>query len=110
MVRVTPLASASLLFLAATEVVIAEPQQYFRGSSGSRLLDVCNQIASSISNASVVYYSRESSITVPRPRLADLTHTAQPRGSISQTLRTGLNRARCNPHAVLSQAALRTSP
>ncbi|KAF8495559.1 FAD-binding domain-containing protein [Russula emetica] len=55
MVRVTPLASAALLSLAAIEVVIAKSQQYFRDSSG--FLDTCNQIATSISNASVVYYS-----------------------------------------------------
>ena len=63
MVRVTPLASAALLSLAAIEVVIAESQQYFKDSLG--FLDTCTQIAKSISNASVVYYSRESSITTP---------------------------------------------
>ena len=70
MVRVTPLASAALLSLAAIEVVIAKSQQHFRDSSG--ILDTCNQIAKSISNASVLYYSRESSITTPRSGLTDL--------------------------------------
>src|SRR6266576_2068989 len=70
MVRVTPLASAALLSLAAIEVVIAKSQQYSKVSSG--FLDTCNQIATSISNASVVYYSRESSITTPRSGLTDL--------------------------------------
>jgi hypothetical protein len=64
MVRVTPLASAALLSLAAIEVVIAQSQQHLRDSSG--FLDACNLIATSISNASVVYYSRGSSITMPR--------------------------------------------
>jgi hypothetical protein len=81
MVRVTPLASAALLSLAAIEVVIAKSQQYFRDSSG--FLDICTQIATSISNASVVYYSRESSITTPRSCLTHFTHTAQPRCSIT---------------------------
>jgi len=107
MVKVTPLASAALLSLVAIEVVNAKSQQYFRDPSG--FLDTCNQIATSISNASVVYYSRESSITTPRSGLTDFTHTAQPLYSITQTMRTGPNRARCNPHAVLSRAPLRTS-
>ena len=34
MVRVTPLASAALLSLAAIEVVVAKSQQHFRDSSG----------------------------------------------------------------------------
>jgi hypothetical protein len=108
MVRVTPLASAALLSLATIEVVIAKSQQYFRDSSG--LLDICNEIATSVSNASVVYYARESSITTSRSGFTDFTHTAQPRGSITQTILTGPNRARCNPLAALSQAPLRTSP
>jgi hypothetical protein len=81
MVRVAPLASAALLSLAAIEVVIARSQQYFRDPSG--FLDTCNQIATSISNDSVVYYSRESSITRPRSDLTDFTHTAQPLCSIT---------------------------
>jgi hypothetical protein len=63
MVRVIPLASAALFSLAAIEVVIAKPQQHFRDSSS--FLDACTQIATSISNASFVYYSRESSTTPP---------------------------------------------
>jgi hypothetical protein len=78
MVRVTPVVSAALLSLAAIEVVIAKSQQYFKDSS-----DICAQIATSISNASVVYYSRESSIMTPRSGLTDFTHTAQPRCSIT---------------------------
>ena len=62
MVRVIPLASAALLSL-VIEVVIAKPQQHFTESSG--FLDACTQIATSISNVSVVYYSRESSTTPP---------------------------------------------
>jgi len=80
MVRVTPLASAALLSLAAIEVVFADSQQYFRDSSG--FLDTCDQIATSTSNASVVYYSRESSITTPRSGFTNLIYTAQPRCSI----------------------------
>jgi len=81
MVRVTSLASAALLSLAAIEVVIAKSQQYFRDPSG--FLDTCNQIATSISNVSVVYYSRECSIMTPRSGLTYFTHTAQPQCSIS---------------------------
>jgi hypothetical protein len=58
MVRVTPLASAALLSLAAVEVVIAKFQQHLRDPSSFQ--DTCDQIATSISNASFVYYSRES--------------------------------------------------
>ena len=109
MVKVTPLVSAAaLLSLAAIEVVVAKSQKHFRDSSG--FLDTCNQIATSISNASVVYYSRESSITTSGSGLTDFTRTAQPRCSITQTMHTGPNRARHNPHAALSQAPLRTSP
>ena len=99
MVRVT-LASAALLSLAAIEVVIATSLPF---------LDTCNQIATSISNASAVYFPRESSITTPRSGLTNFTHTAQPRRSITQTLRTIPSRARRNLHAALSQALLRTS-
>jgi hypothetical protein len=81
MVRVIPLASAALLSLAAIEAVVAKPQQHFRDSSG--FLDVCTQIATSISNASVVYYSRESSTTPARPCLTNFTHVAQPHYNIS---------------------------
>jgi hypothetical protein len=70
MVRVTPLASAALFSLAAIEVVIAKSQQHLGYSSG--FLNTCNQIATSISNASVVYYPRASSITIPRSNLTDL--------------------------------------
>jgi hypothetical protein len=81
MVRVTPLASAALLSLAAIEVVIAKSQQNFKGTSGFQ--DPCAQIATSISNASVVYYSRESFVTQPRSGLADFTHVTQPHRSIT---------------------------
>jgi hypothetical protein len=67
MVRVTPLAFAALLSLAAIEVVVVKSQQHLRDSSG--FLDSCNLIATSISNASVVYYPRESSFAMPRPGL-----------------------------------------
>jgi hypothetical protein len=63
MVRVTPLASASLFLLAAIEVATAKSQEHFRDSLDFQ--DTCAQIAASISNASVLYYSRELS-----PRLA----------------------------------------
>ena len=65
MVRVKPLASAALLSLATIEVVIAnsqESQQHLRDPSG--FLDTCNLIQTSVSNNSVVYYPRESSINV----------------------------------------------
>jgi hypothetical protein len=58
MVRVTPLASAALFSLAAVEVVIAKSQQHLRDPS---IQDTCDQIATAVSNASFVYYSRESS-------------------------------------------------
>jgi len=108
MVKVTPLAFSALLSLAAIEGVVAKSQKHIKNSSG--FLDTCNQIATSISNASVVYYSREASITTPGSGLTDFTHTAQLRWSITQTMRTGPNRARHNPHAALSQAPLRTLP
>ena len=107
MVRVAPLASAALLSLASIEVVFAKSQHHFRDPSS--FLDTCIQIAASISNDSFVYYSRESSIWTPRSGLTEFTYTAQPRHSISQTMRTGPQRARGNPHAALSQAPLRTS-
>lgn len=81
MVRVTPLVSAALLSLAAIDAVVAKSQQYFRDPSG--FLDVCTQIATSISNASVVYYSRESSTTSARPCLTSFTHVAQHHHNIS---------------------------
>ncbi len=109
MVRVTPLAFAStaLLALTAIEAVIAKSQQHFRDSS--RFLDTCSQIATSISNVAVVYYPREPSIMLLCSGSTGFTHTAQPRRSITQTMRTGPNRARRNPHAALSQLPLRTS-
>jgi hypothetical protein len=54
MVRVTPLLSAAFVSLAAGEVVLAESQQHLRDSS--TLQDRCALIASSISDASAVYY------------------------------------------------------
>ena len=54
MVRVTPLLSAAFFSLAASEVVLAESQQHLRDSS--TLQDRCALIASSISDASAVYY------------------------------------------------------
>lgn len=63
MVRATPLASAALFSLAAIEVVTAKPQQHFKASSLASFQDTCTQIATSISNASAVYYSRDSFIT-----------------------------------------------
>ena len=69
MVRVIPLVSA-LLSLAAIEVVVAKSQQHFRGSSD--FLDTCAQIEKSISNDSVVYYSRELYTTPARSCLTNL--------------------------------------
>src|SRR6266478_2664053 len=63
MVRVTPLASAALLSFAAIEGVIAGSQPHLRDSSS--FLATCKRIATSISNASVVNYPRQSSITAP---------------------------------------------
>lgn len=65
MVRVT-LASAALVFLAAVEEVIAGSPLVVQGFQDSSGLDACKQIAAAISSASVVYYPRESSITMPR--------------------------------------------
>ena len=65
MVRAISLASAALYSLAAIEVVIAKPQQHFSDSSLPSFQDACTQIATSISNASAVYYPRESFITPP---------------------------------------------
>ncbi|KAI0276952.1 FAD-binding domain-containing protein [Russula aff. rugulosa BPL654] len=69
MVRVTPLASAALFSLAAIEVVIAKSQQHLGYSSG--FLNTCNQIATSISNASVVYYPPSSQY------YADIAHWSE---------------------------------
>ena len=58
MVRVKSLVSVAPLLLAAFEVVIADTQEHFRDSSGFQ--DTCTQIKSCISDASFVYYSRET--------------------------------------------------
>ena len=54
MVRVTPLLSAAFFSLAASEVVLAESQQHLKDSPAFQ--DRCALIASSISNASFLYY------------------------------------------------------
>ena len=81
MFRVTSLVSAAIILLAAVEGVITESQEHFGDSSVFQ--DTCTQIRKSISNASVVYRSRETSITLPRSSLADSTPINQPHGIIT---------------------------